>query len=170
MLISICAGPSRSNWDLIAKLSSGQIAPRRPGERQLDSKNEETSKINRISQYTANNPRDINHLLSVTFCTQMTRTPACRPDQLLVGGDGAGFRHAGEAEIGGVGQHGGEDHALVVRRLIGPQMREAVAESSPNGHFVEKVGDADPRKKPVKPIGQHLGALRCYGLEGRDLE
>src|SRR5277367_2527270 len=75
MLISICAGPSRSNWDLIAKLSSGQIAPRRPGERQLDSKNEETSKINRISQYTANTPRDINHLLSVTFCTQMTRTP-----------------------------------------------------------------------------------------------
>src|SRR5271156_3416306 len=79
MLISICAGPSRSNWDLIAKLSSGQIAPRRPGERQLDSKNEETSKINRISQYTANNPRDINHLLSVTFCTQMTRTPVRQP-------------------------------------------------------------------------------------------
>src|SRR5271170_4526062 len=82
MLISICAGPSRSNWDLIAKLSSGQIAPRRPGERQLDSKNEETSKINRISQYTANNPRDINHLLSVTFCTQMTRTPQ-RSDKAL---------------------------------------------------------------------------------------
>src|SRR5271170_1232640 len=83
MLISICAGPSRSNWDLIAKLSSGQIAPRRPGERQLDSKNEETSKINRISQYTANNPRDINHLLSVTFCTQMTRTPLLEPPDFV---------------------------------------------------------------------------------------
>src|SRR5271154_54191 len=90
MLISICAGPSRSNWDLIAKLSSGQIAPRRPGERQLDSKNEETSKINRISQYTANNPRDINHLLSVTFCTQMTRTPLRRQQAALLPGRGNG--------------------------------------------------------------------------------
>src|SRR5277367_2224290 len=75
MLISICAGPSRSNWDLIAKVSSDQIAPRPPGERQPDSKNEEASKINLIPQYHANNIHDIKHLLSVTFCTQMTRTP-----------------------------------------------------------------------------------------------
>ena len=36
--LSICAGFSRSNWDLIVKLSSDQIAPRRPGERQPDPK------------------------------------------------------------------------------------------------------------------------------------
>lgn len=89
---------------------------------------------------------------------------------MLVAGDGTGLGHAGEAEIGGIRQHRGEHHPAVIRRQIGPEMGEAVAEPGPACDLIEKVGNADPRQQSVKPGGQRLGCFRCDRLKRRDLE
>ena len=59
-------------------------------------------------------------------------------------GSGAA-RHAREAEIGGVGEHGRHQGARVIRRRAGAQMRETIGESRPAVDFREKLGDSQTR-------------------------
>ena len=72
--------------------------------------------------------------LAVGFLAQM---PAGGPGELAVAGDSAGVGHAGQAEIGGVGEHGGEHDARVIRRQAGVQVGERAAEPGPAIHVGE---------------------------------
>lgn len=49
----------------------------------------------------------------------LAQVPACGPGELAVAGYRAGVGHAGQAEVGGVGQHGGEHDARVIGRHPG---------------------------------------------------
>jgi hypothetical protein len=59
--------------------------------------------------------------LTVSFFAQV---PTGCPGELMVGGDAAGLRHAGQAEVGGVRQHRGEYHTRVIGGQAGAQMVE----------------------------------------------
>ena len=139
-----------AEWKVLAIRTRGGAGPERRGER--------------LRLLRLHDPRQG---AAVGLLSQM---PSRRPDQLLVAGDGTGLGHAGEAEIGGIRQHRGEHHPAVIRRQIGPEMGEAVAEPGPAGDLIEKVGDADARQQSVKPGGQRLGCFRCDRLKRRDLE
>ena len=96
--------------------------------------------------------------------------PGGRPRELPVAGDGAGLRHARQAKVSGVGQHGGQDYATVPGRQAGPQMGERVGDPGPLGDLVEKVGDPHPRQEGIDPVGQPLGLLRGFRGQRRDLQ
>jgi hypothetical protein len=59
-------------------------------------------------------------------------------------------RHAAEAEVGGVGQHGGEQRALVLAALAGPQVGEGRGEAGRAGDVVQHLGD--PRRRHQRSI------------------
>ena len=91
--------------------------------------------------------------------------PAGGPNELFVGCDRAGLRHAGQAKIGGVGQYRGQDHPAILERKAGSKMGEAVTEAGPCRDLAEQVGDANLGQKSIQAVGEKFGRLRRHSLE-----
>ena len=68
-------------------------------------------------------------------------------------------RHARQAEIGGVGEHGGHQGSSVIRLRAGAQMHEAVGELCPGMHFGEKLCDAQTRQHSVETADEPVRSL-----------
>ncbi len=96
--------------------------------------------------------------------------PARDPGEPAVAGDVAGLGHAGQPEVGGVGQHGGEHHTRVVGRQPRVEVGEVGAEPGPVVDLGEQVGDAQAGQHAVETAGESLGRLRGDGVERCDLQ
>ena len=77
------------------------------------------------------------------------------PDQLVAGDAVAGRGHAAQAEVGGVGEDGGEQGVHVVAALAGAQVGEGGREARHPVHLVQQLGDARqaaswPRSRPQR--------------------
>ena len=64
--------------------------------------------------------------------------------------------HAREAEIGGVGEHGGHQGSRVVRWRAGSQMHETIGEARPAVDFREELGDSQTRQHGVEAAGDRV--------------
>ncbi len=73
-------------------------------------------------------------------------------------GSGAA-RHAREAEIGGVREHGCHQGPRIVRRSTSSQMRETIGEARPAVDFRQQLGDAQMRQHGVEPANDGDGGL-----------
>ena len=75
--------------------------------------------------------------------------PGGRPDELPIAGDRASLGHSCQAEIGPIGQHGGEHDAPVLGRRTRMQVGEGVAETGPVIDLGEQARDAKVGHHPV---------------------
>jgi hypothetical protein len=96
--------------------------------------------------------------------------PPGRPGEPAIARDTAGVGHAGQAEIGGVGQRGREHDAAVIGRQAGMQVPESRAEVRPAIDLGQELGDAHAWYHSVEPLGQILGSLRRHRLQRRDAQ
>jgi hypothetical protein len=78
--------------------------------------------------------------------------------------------HAGQAEIGAVREHRGQERRPVRRRAAGAQMREAIGEAGPGIDIVQQLSDADPRQHAVEPDRQVARRFRHGGLHAGDVK
>jgi hypothetical protein len=76
--------------------------------------------------------------------------------------------HAREAEIGGVGEHGGHQGSRVVRWCAGPQMHEAIGEARPAVDFRGKLGDSQTRQHSVEAAGDRVDRFVLRRANGTD--
>ena len=67
----------------------------------------------------------------------------CKPVELPGSSARTGFGHLRNSEIDAVGQYGGEQQELILRRLSSLQMSEVLAEPGPVINFEEQVSDFD---------------------------
>ena len=67
--------------------------------------------------------------------------------------------HAGQAEIGGVGEHGSHQGSRVVRLRARAQMRKAVGETCPAMDFGEEFGHAQARQHGVETAYKPVRSL-----------
>ena len=100
----------------------------------------------------------------------LAQVPAGRPGELPVAGHVAGLGHAGEAEVGRVGEHGREHDPPVVGGQVRAQVGEAAAEAGPSIDLCEQLGDAHSGEQAIEPLRQVFGGFRCNGLERGDTQ
>ena len=110
---------------------------------------------------------DHRQRLGVGFLAKM---PTGRPGEPAIARDAAGVGHAGQAEVGGIGQCGREHDTAVVGGQAGVQMPESRAEVRPTIDLGQELGDTHAWHHPVEPLGQMLGSLRRHRLQWRDAQ
>ncbi len=96
----------------------------------------------------------------------LAQMPSRRPGELAVPGDRARVGHAGQAEIGRVGQDRGEHHAGVGGRQPGLQVRERVGEPGPAVHVGQNGRDAGVRHQGVEPLRRFSAASGVIAFRG----
>ena len=96
--------------------------------------------------------------------------PLRHVDQMMVAEAARRVGHAGEAEIGAVGEHRRQQRRFVGGRIAGAQMREPVGESGPRIDIAQHLGDPHPRQHSVQPQGQIARAPRDGGRGAGDEE
>ena len=87
----------------------------------------------------------------------VTHVPFGDPQQPGMAESPGAAGHAREAEIGGVGEHGGHQGSRVVRWRAGSQMHETIGEARPAVDFREKLGDSKTRQHGVEAAGDRVG-------------
>jgi len=92
------------------------------------------------------------------------------PDELIAGHALAGGSHAGEPEIGGVGQDGGEQRIAIIALAAGAKVGEPDEEPRLVGDVVQKLGDPDPGHERADLVRQFLGWRAGLGADRRDLQ
>ena len=92
------------------------------------------------------------------------------PDQLVAGDALARGRHPAEAEVGGVGQDGGEQRVLVLAPLAGAQVGEGRREARHPADLVQHLGDARGGQHRVEPVREGAGLGRRGGLDRGDAQ
>jgi hypothetical protein len=92
------------------------------------------------------------------------------PDQLITGDALARRRHAGQPEVGGVGEDGGEQRIFVVAAFAGAQVGECGREAGRSADLVQQLGDADRGQHRVEPIGENIGFRRGGRLHWSDAQ
>ena len=92
------------------------------------------------------------------------------PDQLITGDALARCRHAGQPEVGGVGQDGGEQRIFVVAAFAGAQVGECGGEAGRSTDLVQQLGDADMGQHRVESIGKNIGFRRGGRLHRSDAQ
>jgi hypothetical protein len=90
----------------------------------------------------------------------------CEPIELAGCCPRTSLGHFGDAEIDVVGENGGEQHNLILRRLTGLQMSEVLAKPRPAINLQEQVGDLDMREQSVCAAHQHARFFG-YGIGQR---
>ena len=86
--------------------------------------------------------------------------PLRHVDEMVVAEAARRIGHAGEAEIGAVGEHRRQQRRLVGGRIAGAQMREPVGKAGPRIDIAQHLGDPHPRQHPVQPERQIARRLR----------
>jgi hypothetical protein len=95
---------------------------------------------------------------------------AIGPDQLITGDALARRRHAGQPEVGGVGQDGGEQRIFVAAAFAGAQVGECGREAGRSADLVQQLGDADTGQHRVESIGENIGFRRGDRLDWSDVQ
>ncbi len=86
--------------------------------------------------------------------------PLRHVDEMMIAEAARRIGHAGEAEIGAVGEHRRQQRRFVGGGIAGAQMHEPFGESGPSVDIAQNLGDPHPRQHSVQPqrqIARRLG-------------
>ena len=92
------------------------------------------------------------------------------PDQLVTRDALAGLGHAGEAQVGGIGEDGGQQRILIRAGLAGPQIGEGGQEAGAARRLVQEFGHSDAGHQGVEPIRERVGLGRGDGSDRADVQ